>query len=250
MADAGNSPLVMRAACVMGRKAAMNSRDLFRFVPAVAAIVMTVPVSAQEAAAPASAAHPAAAVVRDYLNFVLQREWNKSADLVEPKSLESLQKDYMERIKRAQTMDEEEMMFRRVGTSTMEDLVALTARDFYTAYHKGLQDRMQIDEAALERVKKSLQLNILSIAEEDPTHVHILVRTRHANDKVRIENLELISLIKTGNRWLVGLNEQMPKITTLDGKGQPVPAAAGTAPAAKPAASAPAVKPAVKPKGK
>ena len=151
MADAGNSPLVMRAACVMGRKAAMNSRDLFRFVPAVAAIVMTVPVSAQEAAAPANAAHPAAAVVRDYLNFVLQREWNKSADLVEPKSLESLQKDYMERIKRAQTMDEEEMMFRRVGTSTMEDLVALTPRDFYTAYHKGLQDRMQIDEAALER---------------------------------------------------------------------------------------------------
>ena len=82
----------------------MNSRDLFRFVPAVAAIVMTVPVSAQEAAAPANAAHPAAAVVRDYLNFVLQREWNKSADLVEPKSLESLQKDYMERIKRAQTV--------------------------------------------------------------------------------------------------------------------------------------------------
>ena len=141
-------------------------------------------------------------------------------------------------------------MFRRVGTSTMEDLVALTPRDFYTAYHKGLQDRMQIDEAALERVKKSLQLNILSIAEEDPTHVHILVRTKHANDKVRIENLELISLIKTGNRWLVGLNEQMPKITTLDGKGQAAPAAAGTAPAAKPAAAAPAAKPAVKPKGK
>jgi hypothetical protein len=249
MADADNSPLVMRAACVMGGKAAMNSRDLFRFVPAVAAIVMTVPVSAQEAA-PASAAHPAAAVVRDYLNFVLQREWSKSADLVEPKSLESLQKDYMERIKRAQTMDEEEMMFRRVGTSTMEDLVALTPRDFYTAYHKGLQDRMQIDEAALERVKKSLQLNILSIAEEDPTHVHILVRTKHANDKVRIENLELISLIKTGNRWLVGLNEQMPKITTLDGKGQPVPETAEGG-AVKPAAAAPAVKPAVvKPKGK
>jgi hypothetical protein len=77
------------------------------------------------------------------------------------------------------------------------------------------------------------------------------VRTKHANDKVRIENLELISLIKTGNRWLVGLNEQMPKITTLDGKGQAVPAAAGTAPAAKPAAAAPVVKPAVvKPKGK
>jgi len=207
----------------------------------------------------AGESHPATAVVREYLNFVLQREWGKSADLVEAKSLESLQKDYMERIKRAQTMDEEEMMFRRVGKSTLEDLVAMAPKEFYIAYHKGLQERMQIDEAALERVKKSLQLKVLSVAEEGDSRVHVLVRTKHANDKIQVENLELISLLKTsGGKWLVGLNEQMPKVTGLDGKPLSGPGAAGTAPAASPAkpaaapvkpAAAPA-KPAAKPKGR
>lgn len=247
----------------------MSSSVLFRSSAAALLLLAAVPVSAQApaAAAPAAApvageSHPATAVVREYLNFVLQREWGKSADLVEAKSLESLQKDYMERIKRAQTMDEEEMMFRRVGKSTMEDLVAMAPKEFYVAYHKGLQERMQIDEAALERVKKSLQLKVLSVAEEGDSRVHVLVRTKHANDKIQVENLELISLLKTSaGKWLVGLNEQMPKVTGLDGKPLSGPGAAGAAPAAaekpaaapaKPAAAPakPAAKPAVKAKGR
>jgi hypothetical protein len=239
---------------------AMSFTVSFRSAAALLLLLAAVPVAAQAPAVPAPAAalsagesHPATAVVREYLNFVLQREWGKSADLVEPKSLDSLQKDYMERVRRAQTMDEEEMMFRRVGKSTMEDLVAMAPKDFYMAYHKGLQERMQIDEAALERVKKSLQMKVLSVAEEGDSRVHVLVRTKHANDKIQVENLELISLLKTGGKWLVGLNEQMPKVTGLDGKPLNGPGAseAPVKPAAAPVkpAAAPA-KPAAKPKAR
>ena len=213
---------------------------------AIAAIVAAaVPAGAQESAMDS---HPAAKVVRDYLNYVLQREWTKSADLVEPKSLETLQKDYIERVKRAQTMDEEEMMLRRVGKASLEDVAALAPREFYSAYHKGLQDRMQVSEETLERVKKSLTMKILSIAPEGEDRVHVLVRTKHSNEKLQIENLELISLIRIKDRWVVGLNEQVPKVTELKG-GAPA-----TAPAADPAAPDPApkkpepVKPATKPK--
>ena len=199
--------------------------------------------------------HPAAKVVRDYLNYVLQREWSKSADLVEPKSLETLQKDYIERVKRAQTMDEEEMMLRRVGKASLDDVAALAPREFYSAYHKGLQDRMQVSEETLERVKKSLTMKILSIAPEGDDRVHVLVRTKHSNEKLQIENLELISLLRIKDRWVVGLNEQVPKVTELKG-GAPAggPAPANADPAApdpapkKPDPVKPALKPVTKPK--
>lgn len=183
-----------------------------------AALTSGLPVAtAQDAAA--IEAHPATKVVREYLNMILARKWDKSADIVDAESLKGLHKDYVDRVKHASTMDEEESMVRRVGVSTVEQVEQMKPRDFYTAYHEGLQDRYKVSEEALDIIRKTLTIKLLSLAQEDEKTVHILVRTKHSTGKVIIENLELISLLKHGEKWQVALNEQAPKATPLEGAG-------------------------------
>ncbi len=204
-------------------------------------------VLAQQAADPE--AHPAAKVVHDYLGMILARQWKGSSDIVDESSMKGLQDDYIARISRAPTMDDEESMVRRVGKGSLDEVRAMKPREFYTAYHEGLQERYKVDENILEIIRKSLTIKLLSVAEEGPKTVHILVRTKHSNGKVIIENLELVSLVKIGDKWKVALNEQSPKVTPVEGAA---PAPKGPAvdpvkPAAKPAAK-PAPKPAPAPK--
>ncbi len=186
-------------------------------------------------------AHPASKVVRDYLQLVLQREWTKSAGLVEPNSLKQLHKDFLRRLKAAPTMDDEAEMTRRVGKQTYTEVENMAPVAFYTAYHEGIQERWKVSPEVIKKVRESLKVRLLSIGEEDAGHVHILVRTRHSNDKAIIENLELISLIKMDGVWKVALNEQAPKITPLDSALPP------DAPAPEKPAEEPAPKPAPKP---
>lgn len=214
----------------------------YAFLPAVAVIAAVAPAFAQEGTVEN---HPAAKVVKEYLNLVLQREWSKSAALVEPKSLDSLLVDYVRRVKGARTMDEEEQMVRRVGKESLDQIEKMAPLDFYVAYHEGLQERWNVSPEAIKKVRESLKIKVLSVGDEDATHAHILVRTKHSNDKANISNLELISLVKVGDTWKVGLNEQMPQITPLEGAAEaPAPAAE------KPAAEKPAEKPPAKPAGK
>ena len=167
--------------------------------------------------------HPASKVVRDYLQLVLQREWNKSAALVEPNSLKQLHSDFLQRLKKAPTMDDEQEMTRRVGKQTYTEVESMAPVSFYTAYHEGIQERWKVSPEVIKKVRDSLTVRLLSIGEEDAAHVHILVRTKHSNDKAIIENLELISLIKVDGSWKVALNEQAPKITPLDSALAPAP---------------------------
>lgn len=175
-------------------------------------------------------AHPASKVVKDYLQLVLQREWTKSASLVEPKSLKQLHTDFISRLKKAPTMDDESEMIRRVGKKTSLEVEEMAPLAFYTAYHEGIQERWKVSPEVIKKVRDSLTVRLLSIGEEDADHVHILVRTKHSNDKAIIENLELISLNKIDGAWKVALNEQAPRITPLDSALAPAP------PASKPAA--------------
>jgi hypothetical protein len=197
--------------------------------------------SAQQAADPE--AHPASKVVHEYLGMILSRQWNGSANIVDEASMEGLKADYVARIKQARTMDDEEAMVRRVGKSTLDEVEAMKPRDFYTAYHDGLQERYKVDEPTLELIRKSLSIKLLSLAQESDRLVHVLVRTKHSNGKVMIENLELVSLVKNGDKWQVALNEQAPKLTPVNGAA--APKAGPAAPAADPVK--PAVKPATKP---
>lgn len=187
-------------------------------------------------------AHPAVKVVRDYLQLMLQREWTKAAALVDPASLKQMLADYMKRLDVAPTMDDEEEMTRRVGKPTVEAVGAMTPVDFYVAYHQGLQERYKVPPEVMEKVRASLLLRVLSVGQEDDTHTHVLVRTKHSNDKAVFESLELVSLVKIGDTWKVGLNEQSPRITPLGEGGKPGESAAVETP--KPAA------PKAKPKSK
>lgn len=220
---------------------------------AATAVTFSLPATAHAQAAADAAkleAHPASKVVREYLQLMLQREWAKSAALVEPDSLKQLVKDYVEKLKRAPTMDDEEAMCQRVGKSSVDDVAAMAPVDFYVAYHQGIQERYKVPPEVIKKVRETLTLKLLSIAQEDDSHVHILVRTRHNNDKAVFESLELVSLVKVDGAWKVGLNEQAPRVTPLD------PAAAGAGAAPAPATAATDDKPAdppakpTKPKGK
>ncbi|RYD36249.1 MAG: hypothetical protein EOP86_06475 [Verrucomicrobiaceae bacterium] len=205
------------------------------------ACLLPCPVHAQAASDSAKLeSHPATKVVRDYLQLMLQREWAKSAALVEPASLKQLVEDYVKRLKGAPTMDDEAEMTRRVGKSTIEEVAAMSPVEFYVAYHQGIQQRYQVPPEVIKKVRDSLSLRVLSLAQEDESHVHILVRTKHSNDKATFESLELVSLVKVGDVWKVGLNEQAPRMT-------PLGAAGGAAAADKPAETP---KPATPPKGK
>lgn len=198
------------------------------FRPALSLAVLAVllapsPASAQQKNA-ASDSHPAVKVVRDYLQSALQRDWAKSASLVDPKSLDRLLADYVMRIKAAPTMDDERQMLERVGKTELPEVEKMAPAEFYTAYHKGMQERFNVSEETMKAVRNSLTLNVLSVAAETPELVHVLVRTTHNNGRTQMSNLELISLIKSGGKWLVSLDEQLPKVTPVDESGSGRPA--------------------------
>ena len=48
--------------------------------------------------------------------------------------------------------------------------------------------------------------------------MHVLVRTEHDDNGKHISNLELISLVKAGDKWRVSLDEQGPKVTPASPK--------------------------------
>lgn len=217
---------------------------MFHSLPALRAALLLVSVCAgwrtsAHAQVPTAAetakmeANPAVKVVRNYLQLMLQREWSKSAALVDPASLKQMLADYLKRLDVAPTMDDEAEMTRRVGKKSMEEVKAMNPVDFYMAYHQGLQERYNVPPEIMEKVRASLELRVLSVAQEDETHAHVLVRTKHSNDKAVFESLELVSLVKIGDTWKVGLNEQSPRITPAgeDGTPAPTPPAEGPKPA-------------------
>ncbi len=187
--------------------------------------------------------HPAAVVVREYLGMIITRQWRKSVDIVDVKSMEVLHLDYVGRLRQAPTMDEEEGMVRRVGKSTVEEVVAMKPKEFYTAFHEGLQERYKVEEDKLEIIRKTITMKVLSVAEETPVLAHVLVRAKYSTGERIIERLELVSLVKPADKWLVALNEQSPKSTALDGSPdvpKPVkPAVDPVKPAVKPTPAKP-----------
>jgi hypothetical protein len=172
-----------------------------------------------QAQTPPPASHPACKVVEEYLRMILLREYKQSANIMDESALAALQSEYVERTKHAPTMDDEENMIRRLGKNTLDEVAAMKPREFYTAYNVGLQKEHQVSDEVLAIVRKTLDFKVLSVAQEDEKTVHVLVRTKHENGKVRFESLDLISLRKNGDKWLIAPNQQAPKVTKLDGTG-------------------------------
>ncbi len=204
------------------------------------ALLWAAPTPAQEVSAEVEN-HPAVKVVKEYLKCMLEQNWTGSAKLVETKSLEDLRDDYVKRVKSTASLDEERMVVEKFKVKQLEDIEKLSGVDFYIAYHRLLKERAPVEPAVLKKVRDSMKLRILSLALENEKLCHILVRTKHANDRVNVESLEVLSMVKVGENWQVGLNEQTPKLTPIDGS-----AADGTATAAPPPPE-PTTKPTSKP---
>jgi hypothetical protein len=179
------------------------------------------PASAQESN-PEFDNNPAVKVVKEYLKCMLEQDWTGSSKLVEPKSLEDLRDDYVKRVKNTASLDEEKMVVEKFKVSRLEDIEKQSGSEFYVAYHRLLKERTPVEPAVLKKVRDSMKLRILSVAMETDKLCHILVRTKHNNDRVNVESIEVLSMVKLGDKWVVGLNEQTPKITPIQASAEPV----------------------------
>jgi hypothetical protein len=183
--------------------------------------------------------HPAAQVVISFLRHSVNRDYAKAADLILPASLMTLQKDYLARVKSPRVgLDEVTAMCRAVGVEDERGIQAMSPTEFYVAYNQGLQRRYNVTDEVNQRIAESLELNMLSVAEEGPTLVHFLVRTQHRTMANEVRHLEIVSLVRVGTDWLVSLGEKEPKYTPLAAAAKPSPATPAAAPGAAPSPAA------------
>lgn len=205
---------------------------------ATVVLAATAPTGAAQTSRELAEKHPAAQVVVKFLRLSVNRDYAKAAELIKPASLERLQKDYLAKVKSPRVgLDEVTAMCRAVGAADERGIEAMTPIQFYAAYNQGMQRRYNVTDEVNRRIADSLELNILSIAEEEPTLVHFLVRTNHETMANKVRNLEVISLVRGETQWLVALGEQEPKYTPLAGAAKPA------GPGAPPATASPTPKP-------
>lgn len=177
--------------------------------------------------------HPAARSVVEYLRLLLAKDFAKAAALVDPDSLRKLKEDYQRRLKSPRLpLDEVMAMIRAVGVSDEAELEKMTPPQFFIGYNQGLQRRYNVTDEVNQRIADTLELDLLAVGEEGPDLAHFLVRTHHQTMRNEIKNLEIVSMARRGERWLVSLGENLTKVRPLE---EPSPAPA--TPAASPAGS-------------
>lgn len=190
--------------------------------------LLVVPAAAQKSGSAAAAKagdagalenHPASKVVLQYLQYALARDWKNATTLITPGSLAAVKESYVDRIKRAPTIDDEMRMVRELGKADLAEVEAMSPAAFYTAYHYSLQRRFNLTEERIKEIASTIKLKVLSVAEEpDDGLAHVLVRTQHQDGENVVRNLELISLTKQGEKWMVTLEAQGPKLTPVPGQ--------------------------------
>lgn len=163
--------------------------------------------------------HPAAQVVVQFLRHSVNRSYGAASSLVSPQSLATLKKDYVERLMSPRIpLDQVGAMCRAVGVEKEEQVQAMTPAQFYVAYNQGMQRRYNVTDADNKRIAESLQLFLLSVAEEGKDLVHLLVRTKHETANNEVSNLEVVSLVLQEGKWRVSLGAQETKYTPLEKK--------------------------------
>ena len=131
--------------------------------------------------------------------------------------MENLRDSYVRRIKRPGTsVEDETAMVKKLGKADVEDVAKMTPTEFYAAYNTALQEKYDLTNDVLTLIANTLELRLLSIAIEGDDLAHILVRTSHRDNRNQVSNLELVSLRKINDKWMVALNEQIPVIVPLD----------------------------------
>lgn len=163
--------------------------------------------------------HPAAGLVKKYLQSVVSQDWKTASVMLLPSSLERKQKETIAIIKTAPTMSEEAQMLERFGVKEIRDLEVLSPQEFYitdrTAWHK----RINAAPEVTKKKQDTLKIDVLGLVEEkDKNYIHATVRTSQETLTDRIEELFLISFVKEGDKWLIWPEmKDRPIITPLDG---------------------------------
>jgi hypothetical protein len=191
-------------------------------VAAVAGFAAAGPVSGQSSRELAER-HPAAQTVVRYLRTLLTRDFGKAGMMVAPDSLRGFKEDYLKRVKNPNVpLDDVLAMCRAVGAEDESGIEAMTPHAFYVAYNKGMQRRFNVTDEVNRRIADTLELHLLSVGEEPARAgdslemVHFLVRTRHDTMRNNVRNLEIVSLVRQDDKWLVSLGEHVTKIAPLE----------------------------------
>ncbi|MGI8601475.1 MAG: hypothetical protein ACR2OZ_00585 [Verrucomicrobiales bacterium] len=209
---------------------------MFRpFLCLAAGVLVAAPAVRGQTARDLAERHPAAQTVVQYLRLLLLRDYGKAGALVHPGSLQGMKEDYLRRVKQPNLpLDEVLAMCRALGVEDESAIQTMTPSEFFIAYNKGMQKRYNVTDEVNQRISDTLELNLLAAADERPTLVHFLVRTKHETMRNLVENLEIVSLLKERDKWLVGMGEQKTKVTPIEGRStgkdqRPAPGTPGKA---------------------
>lgn len=206
---------------------------LFLILPLAGILLTSVPpLFAQKANAPVTSrelaeSHPASQVVIRFLRESVKRDYLAAAQLIEPASLKQLQEDYLARVKNPNLpFDQVQGLLREVGVEDEADIPKMSPEEFYAAYNRGIQRRHNITAEASKRLADTLEIKLLSVAEEGPDLVHLVVRTEHKTERHLVRSLEIVSLVRVDGTWMIALGEQKPKFIPLDERKAKAPSSA------------------------
>lgn len=197
-----------------------NMLMIFRLPSLAAALLLMVPASSRAETLPPD--HPAAALVKSYLENVVKQDWTTTSTMLLPSSLERKKDQMVGNIKNSRTMTEEETKLKLLGAKDVRDIEKMTPQAAYIADRKAvhqMDERMKITPEVIKRKSETLKIVILALVPEDEGKiVHAVVRTRQETLDASIEELLLISVVqdKTDpNKWYVAPDMQVPLTSPL-----------------------------------
>lgn len=193
---------------------------IFRFPSLVAAMLLMVPAASHTETLPPG--HPAAALVKSYLEHVVRQDWTATSTMLLPSSLERKKDQMVENIKNSRTMTEEQTKLKLLGAKDVRDVEKMTPQAAYIADRKAvhqMDERMKITPEVIKRKSETLRIVILALAPEDEGRVvHAVVRTRQETLDASIEELLLISMVQDKTdpkKWYVAPDMQVPLTSPL-----------------------------------
>jgi hypothetical protein len=137
-------------------------------------------------------------VVDEYITAMTHGDLQACAALMHPRALEGLQTLLMPILDMTkETAEQETFLTLFAGVDSVEKLATLSGEEFFVSFLKGsLFSQPDIFEAM-----KTMQVTIIGTAPEGDKVVHVLYRLNMSMMGTHIEELETISLERSGDSW-------------------------------------------------
>jgi len=166
--------------------------------------------------------HPCAALVKKYLTAVVMQDWKTASNMLVPDSLARRQRETVQIIKSAPTMNDEETMLAGYSVKGVGELEKMTPQEFYQKDREAWHKKLKLSPEATKRKQETLKVSVLGlVSEKDKGYVHATVRTSQETLTDKIEELFLISFVPDPadpKGWLISPEmKDRPVITPLDG---------------------------------